>query len=301
MGQAQPSSPEAMLEHLVADGLVSRLSDGSYDISNLGAILFANDLMNFGNLSRKKMRVIIYAGKNRVTTLREYSPDKGYASIFEDVLDFINSRLPRNEHLGEALRTEVGMYPDKAIRELVANALIHQDFAISGSGPMVEIFEDRIEITNPGKPLIDTSRFLDLPPQSRNERLASFMRRMNMCEERGSGIDKVLFAVEFYQLPAPDFRVEHNTTISVLYAYRTFNEMDKEDRIRACYQHTALRRVSGERMTNASLRKRLGIEGKHHAVTSRVIKATIAAGFIIPSDPDNESRAHASYLPFWAA
>ena len=63
------------------------------------------------------------------------------------------------------------MYRRSAIRELIANALIHQDFRISGTGPIIEVFSERIEITNPGKPLIDTERFLDAPPQSRNEKL----------------------------------------------------------------------------------------------------------------------------------
>lgn len=82
------------------------------------------------------------------------------------------------------------------MRELVANALMHQDFFVTGAGPMVEIFEDRIEITNPGEPLVDTERFVDTPPKSRNEALASLMRRFRICEERGSGIDKVVFQVE---------------------------------------------------------------------------------------------------------
>ena len=90
-----------------------------------------------------------------------------------------------------------------AVRELVANALIHQDFSVTGAGPMVEIFDGRIEITNPGEPLVDTRRFLDNPPASRNEALTSLMRRFDICEERGSGIDKVVAEVERHQLPAP--------------------------------------------------------------------------------------------------
>ena len=125
------------------------------------------------------------------------------------------------------------MYPELAVRELVANALIHQDFTITGAGPTVEIFADRMEITNPGRPLIDPLRFIDEPPRSRNEALASVMRRANICEERGSGIDKVISLVEAFQLPAPDFRVTDRSTIAVLLGPRDFSEMDRGDRIRA--------------------------------------------------------------------
>ena len=119
------------------------------------------------------------------------------------------------------------MFPELAVRELVANALIHQDLLITGAGPMIEIFDDRIEITNPGEPLISTDRFVDSPPRSRNESLASLMRRFRICEERGSGIDKILFQIEYYQLPAPLFEAPHGFTRCVLFAHKDLKHMDK--------------------------------------------------------------------------
>ncbi len=99
------------------------------------------------------------------------------------------------------------------------------------------------EITNPGRPLVKTDRFLDSPPKSRNEALASFMRRIGVCEERGSGVDKVIFQTEFYQLPAPLFEETDEHTRSVLFAHKDFKDMGKEDRIRACYLHACLQYV----------------------------------------------------------
>ena len=128
-------------------------------------------------------------------------------------MGYINGLLPTNEVIGQALRKTVPMFPELAVRELVANALIHQEFSVTGAGPMVEIFDDRIEITNPGAPLVDTLRFVDTPPKSRNEALASLMRRFRICEERGSGIDKVVFQVELFQLPAPLFEVPDGFTV----------------------------------------------------------------------------------------
>jgi ATP-dependent DNA helicase RecG len=212
----------------------------------------------------------------------------------------VNDQLPTNEQIGVALRSEMRMYPELAIRELVANALIHQDLNMRGDGPMVEIFSDRIEITNPGQPLIDPLRFIDEPPQSRNEALASFMRRMNMCEERGSGIDKVVFEVEFFQLPAPKFLVTENHTKVVLFAHRKLSSMDRQDKIRACYQHACLLFVSNQRMTNATLRKRLSIQEQNYATASRIIGDTIQQKLVKPYDPESSSRKLASYVPFWA-
>jgi len=193
----------------------------------------------------------------------------------------------------------VKVYPKLAIRELVANAIIHQDFSEKGTGPMIELFSDRIEITNPGKPLINTLRFVDHNPQSRNEKLASFMRRLNICEERGSGIDKVLFETEFFQLPAPKIVEGENYTRIIIYSYKTLRQMDKEDKIRACYMHSCLKNVSGEYMTNQSLRIRFGIEEKNYSMASRIIAETIKSGLIKDYDPESSSKKHAKYIPFW--
>lgn len=111
---------------------------------------------------------------------------------------------------------------------------------------MVELFEDRIEISNPGRPLVDTLRMMDEPPRSRNESLAALMRRMNMCEERGSGIDKVVFEVELHQLPAPSFVLKEQSMVVTLYSHRELKDMSKDERIRACYQHACLKCVSNE-------------------------------------------------------
>jgi ATP-dependent DNA helicase RecG len=297
--QPLPQNKDGIFEKLKADSLICECVDG-WAITNLGAILFAKNLQDFNRLSRKALRIIQYEGKNRIKTKSENLRLKGYAFDFEDTIQYINNLLPKNEVIGQALRKEVLMYPELAIRELVANALIHQDFTISGTGPMIEIFEDRIEITNPGHPLVDTLRMMDEPPRSRNESIASLMRRMNICEERGSGIDKVIFEIEFYQLPPPNFVAKEQSIVVTLYACQLLREMDKDDRIRACYQHACLKRVSNEYLTNASLRKRLNISKNNSGQATRIINDTLEAKYIQPSDPENKSRKHVKYLPFWA-
>ena len=294
-----PDGRAAILDALAADRLIEPAGGGYWNVMNLGAILLAKQLSDFGRLQRKAVRVIVYKGKGRVETLREQTGTKGYAAGFEGLIGFINGLLPVNEVIGQALRKAVPVYPELAIRELVANALIHQDFSITGSGPMVEIFDDRMEITNPGLPLVDTSRMLDSPPRSRNEALASLMRRMGICEERGSGVDKVVSQAEFYQLPAPAFEVVGDSTRSTLFAPRTLTQMDQADRVRAVYLHACLRYVQREFMTNSSLRQRFGIDTKNSATASRLIKEALGAGVVRLHDPDVAPKLR-RYVPGWA-
>lgn len=294
-----PENRDSILTALADENMIEGDGAGNWNITNLGAMLFANSLNDFRPLDRKSVRVIVYDGKGRFRTKQETEGKKGYASGFEGLIAYVNGLLPRNEVIEQALRKEVPMYPELAVRELVANALIHQDFSVSGAGPMIEIFDDRMEITNPGLPLVNTERFLDSPPRSRNEALASFMRRIGVCEERGSGVDKVVFQTEFYQLPAPIFETPEESTRAVLFAHKSLNEMDKAERVRACYLHAALRYVQRDPMTNSSLRERFGIEIRNSATASRIIKETLEDGRIRPYDP-TQGKRNAKYVPFWA-
>ena len=161
------------------------------------------------------------------------------------------------------------------------------------------MFAERMEITSPGTLLVSVERMLDNPPKSRNEALASFMRRAGFCEERGSGIDKVVFYTEAYQLPAPDFEVVNGSMRASMFAHRPLTRMTRDDRTRACYQHACLRYVQRDFMTNTTLRERFGIEPRNSATASRIIKEAVEGGMIKAYD-EGASRKMMRYVPFWA-
>ncbi|PIP27176.1 MAG: transcriptional regulator [Candidatus Moranbacteria bacterium CG23_combo_of_CG06-09_8_20_14_all_39_10] len=292
--QSLPSDKAGFLDRMAQDKLINRKTENTFDITNLGAILFAKNIKEFDTVKRKSIRVIIYKNKDRIQIIKEQDGTLGYAVGFTGLVEYINDKLPSNEEIKKALRVEKKMYPEVAIRELVANALIHQDFKEKGAGPMIEIFSDRIEITNPGKPLISTDRFIDHPPQSRNEDLAAFMRRVKICEEGGTGIDRVISLIELFQLPAPKFESLENFTRITIYSHKKLNAMDREDKIRACYQHCVLKYLSNEKMTNSSLRERFGIGEKNYPAASKIIRDTLNEELI------KESNKTKEYIPIWA-
>lgn len=294
-----PDTNHAILNMLAEDDLIIK-NGRCWDVTNLGAILFAKDLFRIKSLKRKAIRIIVYKDTSRINALKEYECIKGYASGFEDIINYIMAQLPENEIIEKALRTKTKMYPEVAIREFVANALIHQDFSISGTGVTIEIFTDRIEITNPGTPLVDVNRFIDIAPRSRNERLASLMRRLNICEERGSGVDRAIDSIEYYQLPAPKFIRGDGYTRVTLYAPIKLTTMRRDDRIRACYQHTCLWYVNNKKVNNQSVRDRFGINKNNVSSASKIIGETLEAGLIKNEDPGNTSRKFITYIPFWA-
>lgn len=293
-----PSNRAGVLERLTSEHLIDR-TDGGYSIRRCGGLLLAKRLTSFPELARKAPRVVVYTGNNKLETRIDQIGERGYAAGFQGLVAFVMGQLPQNEIIKDALRQSITLLPEAAIRELIANALIHQDFTATGAGPMIEIYANRVEISNPGEPIVPVERFID-GYRSRNERLTDLMRRMDICEERSSGVDRVVHTVEVYQLPAPEFRADLGRTTVVVHGVRDFEDMTRDDRIRACYQHCVLKWVMAERMTNETLRQRFGLGASKASVASQIISATVEAGWIKADESVGASKKYARYLPHWA-
>lgn len=293
-----PTTQEGVISRLLSEHLIEKTSQG-YSILNIGALLLAKQLKNFPQVARKAARVIVYDGESKLKTKSDVTGEKGYAAGFSGLVTYVMGLLPQNEVIEEAIRREAKLVPEVVIRELLANALIHQNLTITGTSPVVEIYANRIEISNPGEPVVPVERFID-GYQSRNERLADLMRRFGICEEKSSGIDRVVENAEFLQLPAPEFLVSHQRTIAVIYGPRRFRDMSGSDRVRACYQHCVLQWVLRKQMTNQSLRERFGLSEGSGNTVSQIISATLEQG-LIKSDPNApDSKRYARYIPAWA-
>ena len=294
-----PSDIYGVEHYMVEEEVLVNQDNGLYAITNLDAILFAKRLSAFPRLSHKAIRVVQYRGNSRLELLKEDMGGKGYAIGFEGLIKFIEALIPTQEIINGALREKKSAYPLVTIREAVANALIHQDFSITGTGPVVEIFETRIEITNPGTPLVDVRRIIDNPPKSRNEKLAALMRRLRMCEELGTGWDKIVISAELQQLPAPRINLYEGSTRVTLFSEMPFSSISSEEKLWACYLHACIKQVQGEQLTNRSLRERFGLKDSASSSISRLIKEAVEAKLIKPLDPATAPK-HMKYIPVWA-
>ena len=293
-----PSTRDEVLRKFEQEGFIQS-STNEWNITRLGGLLFAKQVGDFPDLQFKIPRIIVYEGMGKLKTRLDQQGVKGYAVDFSGLIDFIMAQTPQSEVMSKALRKEIKMFPEDAVRELVANALIHQDFQQDGPSVRVEMYEDRIEVSNLGLPPISTERFID-EDKSRNERLAEIMRRLRICERKGSGFDRVVDATEVYQLPAPKIHVGELRTSIILYAHKSFSDMDRDDRLRATYQHCCLKLVMNQKMTNQSLRKRFQLPDTKTETVSRMIRDAMTANLIKLADPDITSPRNRSYVPIWA-
>jgi len=169
-----------------------------------------------------------------------------------------------------------------------------------GTSIMVELFTNRMEFVNVGAPLVEINRIVDTTPVTRNENIAGFMHKCGICEERGSGYDKIIISTSSNNMPAPRIENQSNQFTKVTLLTKTpFDMLSKEDKIRTCYMQACLAYVSRSAITNADIRTLFGLTISEKAKTSRLIKETMKQGLIKPIDIKTAPR-YMKYIPFWA-
>jgi len=295
-----PSETKDILSRFEQEGFVVKQQNQWY-ITNLGGLLFARDLKSFENLRYKSPRVITYDGDHKLSTvIKDQEGKKGYACGFEDLIKWVFSQIPEPEVITKIYREQKVIYPDKALREIIANALIHQDCETDGMRPMIEIYKNHIEISNPGSCLVDPEKIIESVPKARNERMVDIMRRLKICEIRGSGIDRVIESVELLQLPAPKFENSDNAFKAYIYTYRPFEKLTSEEKLRALYQHVTLLYIYQQFATNETIRLRFGLGEKKTSVISKLVATSKELKHIKNFDPNSESKRYVKYVPIWA-
>lgn len=298
LGMAE-RTPMNMIESLEQRQLIASNMQGGFEIFALLAMACAKNLDKFPLLENRGARVITYKASNKLVALKDDEGRRGYLTGFTALLNHILGKIPSEEKMLHGVRTTEYKIPEAAIREFVANALIHQDFTMHGSRPLIEIYTDRARIINPGVPLIDVDRFIDGGTQSRNPKFARLMRHAGLCEERGSGVDRAVKAIERAVLPPPLFATAEGSTSVTAYMPRSFANMTPDERIRACYQHAQICLENNDPMSNSSLRRRFGLSDKQISQVSIVIREAQDAGKIKPLNEDQANR-NARYVPVYA-
>ena len=294
-----PNDIELIIERFKQENFIKN-DGGNWFITNLGSLLFARDMKIFPTLQYKTPRVITYDGDNKLATvIKDQHGSRGYASGFETLITWIDSQIPEPQKITRTFREQRKLYPAEALRELVANALIHQDCEETGMRPLIEIYKDHIDISNPGNCLVPTDRILGAIPKARNEILVDIMKRLYICETRGSGIPRTVGDIEEWQLPAPTFVNQENGFKATLYAYKSFDNLNMEEKLHACEQHVAFMYTKNSFANNETLRKRFGLGEKKANVISKLVRLAKDKNLIKDFDPSSSSKKYIKYIPIW--
>lgn len=292
-------SGQPLVETLQQHGAVTYSHELGWCIPAWSALMYAHNIADFVPLQNLAPRVLQFNSSTRTDLKREWTFNEGYVLSFPKVMELIETIQPGGESIDPSGRRVITpALPGIAFREVYANALMHQNLEDTGKFITVEVFADHIDVTNPGQPLVDPQRFIDAASTTRNPTLGEALRQAHFVEQRGSGWDKIVSALEKHHFPPALIRTNGSTTVT-LSAFRPYSMMSQTERIQAVYQHACLRLLENQPVNNTSVRARFGLKDSQASQVSRLLKATTEAGLIKPYDPAAGPKT-LRYIPFWA-
>lgn len=214
------NADDTVTDAILQNNKIAVQNDNELKPTLAGALVFSQ-----GNPSERSpfnryvIRCIRYGGS---TPPSEILDSQDIAGTLDKQIDsaqtFVLRNIGRRAKIEGTQRVERFEYPEEAIREILANAVIHRDYTITESYTQVRVFADRIEVTNPGNlpPGVTVDNIKEMQ-FSRNSVMASLMRDLNYLEEYGRGIDLVFSSMRSTGLPRPVFRNAANMfTVTLL-------------------------------------------------------------------------------------
>ena len=163
---------------------------------------------------------------------------------FNEAFRFIKSKLPISGTIdSDGKRREYLVIPEVALREALANAIAHRDYSTMSSRVQVDIFADRIEITNPGQSLVPIEKIYDTPSVARNPYLMGFLKEYHITEQLARGIQTIRESSKAAGLAEPLFENLSSSFRITLYSSAFLSGAD----------HIWLRQFSSENLNSHQL------------------------------------------------
>lgn len=185
--------------------------------SNGAVLLFADHYKEF--FPDAIIRLGRFSGRDKSQIIDQQDLEMPISIALEPIITFIRRHTSMAAEIGEMRRTDVPQYPPAVVREAVVNALLHTDYSIKGASIQIAIFEDRIEITNPGcLPFgLSFEAALSGISQLRNRVIGRVFRELNLIEQWGSGLGRMINICEQQGISSPKFEELGNFFRTTLY------------------------------------------------------------------------------------
>ncbi len=183
-----------------------------------GLILFGTEEARDRYVPDARVRCARFLGIDKSEILDQYNLTGSIIEAVDSVPKFIQRNTRLAAQFGEMRRKDIPEYPPKGVREALINALAHADYSISGSQIQIAIFDDRLELQNPGMlPFGYTLEdFHNGISRSRNKVIVKVFRQLELIEQWGSGYKRITESCRDGGYPEPDF-TEFSTTMRVTF------------------------------------------------------------------------------------
>lgn len=201
-----PSNEQDVIDALVDYEILIPDEMDDYKVSEIGLLCFAKDLSTHPGMRRKHLIITKYSGTNRGANSQRTVIETGYIAAIESIVEFILDNTRTADPITGNPDAIESPYPARAIKELVINAMVHQSLdieAVNYASPEVEIFDDRIEISNTGYLDVNAATLANTIPMIRNIDLYSMFTRLGLCNHRQHGWQLIIEGCEQAQSPSP--------------------------------------------------------------------------------------------------
>lgn len=185
--------------------------------------VFSNEPMRYA--PQAQVICALYKGTKKVNILDRKDLTGDLVTIIDEAVVFLKKHLNLRYEIKEIRRKEVLELPEIALREAVVNSICHRDYFEKGANVMVEVFDDRVEISNPGSlPHGMTVEDFGKRSMTRNPTIASLLHRINYIEKMGTGINRMKEACNEAGVAEPVFEI---TGFFTIIFYRSHMQNDK--------------------------------------------------------------------------
>ena len=289
------------VEDILVNIEAAERADSRLLFRNVGVLFFAKNVRRFLTQAYITCMLVKETGKADVVDRRDF--ESGLVADIEGALGFVDRNTRTAYEIKGLIRKNIPEYPPDALREAITNAVMHRNWYIEGANVFVEIYPDRIEISNPGGlPQILSLGDLGRRSVRRNPLIADLFHRINFIEKAGTGIERMRNEMRTQGCPEPEFDANGFFAVTlrpnpavrdVGAADRTATEPHKDVDTRVAAMHRLLQEVSGE-MTNRDLRRALGLKNNPHFRRAYLIPA-LQAGLLEMTIPDKPRSKNQCY------
>jgi len=199
-------TPRRRIDDILVNIEVAERVRGRLIFRNAGVLFFARDVSHF--FPQAYVTCLLAKGIDKVNILDRKDFAGGLVSDIEESLRFIERNTRTGYRIEKLRREDVPEYPMRALREAITNAIMHRDYFEAGANVFVEIYDDRIEISNPGGLPKGLSREeLGTRSVRRNPLIADLLHRIALFEKAGTGIRRMIEDARKHKCPDPKFTV----------------------------------------------------------------------------------------------
>ena len=230
------------------------LANSKGEFNNAAILLFGKNPSKF--IPQGIITCVLYKGTGKALIIDKKDFKSGIISNYNDTKSFFykNLRL-RYEIKGFEPRKEILEIPEEALKEAIINAVSHRDYSEKGAVIQVDIFDDRIEISDPGELLFDKADF-GKRSISRNPLIFGLLQRINLVEHVGSGIARMRKALADAGLPEPKFDFTNFFTVTF---YRPALKETTQKTTQKTAQKIIELIIANQKITRAELAKETGL------------------------------------------